>query len=542
MSKNVAKKPRKKAANGYKMPDPIPKGEIVTDLKKQRWIFGSSIGVGGFGEIYAAAPYKDKTPTDYPAVIKIEPHGNGPLFVEMHFYMRNASPNDINAWKKEKKLANLGMPPFLGSGSHECNGEKYRFVVMERYGTDLWKLFLENSRKFPEHTVYKVAWQIINVLEYIHNRMYVHADIKGANLLLDLKTQNQVFLVDFGLASKYTTKDEYKLDPKKAHNGTIEYTSRDAHMGVPTMRGDLEILLYNMIQWLCGSLPWEKNLKDPQLVHQQKEKALNNVQTFLKDCFSPVEVPAPISQFTTSLASMKYNETPNYSKFREILTKGLQKLDDTPTGKLEFSTKKANVQSVSTPKKTKASAAGDKTPAKKIKSSAVGDKTPAKAIKPATPAKAKSKVNSTPLKDSPAPPAKNHRLKQISTPLNDSLNNSIDSVILDEKCMSGRDMRRKLLANIDGDAEYEVQIKKRKMKISQPETPTKPVAKRGRKKMEVVNLDSSVTDSEPEVVAKGTKSRPALKSTPQNQKRASSKRASNRSEYDSEKDMFEESL
>jgi len=37
--------------------------------------------------------------------------------------------------------------------------------------------------------------------------------------------------VDFGLASRFTTSSEYKRDPKKAHNGTIEYTSRDAHMG-----------------------------------------------------------------------------------------------------------------------------------------------------------------------------------------------------------------------------------------------------------------------------------------------------------------------
>lgn len=38
----------------------------------------------------------------------------------------------------------------------------------------------------------------------------------------------QAYLVDFGLASHYTTKD-FKPDPKKMHNGTIEYTSRDAH-------------------------------------------------------------------------------------------------------------------------------------------------------------------------------------------------------------------------------------------------------------------------------------------------------------------------
>lgn len=65
----------------------------------------------------------------------------------------------------------------------------------------------------------------------MHHKTYVHADIKGANLLQSLKSQDQIYLVDFGLASHYTNKTEYKPDPKKTHNGTIEYTSRDMHMG-----------------------------------------------------------------------------------------------------------------------------------------------------------------------------------------------------------------------------------------------------------------------------------------------------------------------
>lgn len=75
----------------------------------------------------------------------------------------------------------------------------------------------------------------IDVLQYIHSKTYVHADIKGGNLLLGLQkgTENQVYLVDFGLASHYSQK-EYKPDPKRAHNGTIEYTSRDAHIGGDT--------------------------------------------------------------------------------------------------------------------------------------------------------------------------------------------------------------------------------------------------------------------------------------------------------------------
>ena len=30
----------------------IPEGEILTDLKEKKWKLGSSIGIGGFGEIY----------------------------------------------------------------------------------------------------------------------------------------------------------------------------------------------------------------------------------------------------------------------------------------------------------------------------------------------------------------------------------------------------------------------------------------------------------------------------------------------------------
>lgn len=42
-------------------------------------------------------------------------------------------------------------------------------------------------------------------------------------------------MVDYGLAYRYLADGkhrEYKEDPRCAHDGTIEFTSRDAHKGV----------------------------------------------------------------------------------------------------------------------------------------------------------------------------------------------------------------------------------------------------------------------------------------------------------------------
>lgn len=76
----------------------------------------------------------------------------------------------------------------------------------------------------------------LDALEFLHEHEYVHADIKSSNLLTGLGSQGHcVYLVDYGLASRYCPEGkhrEYKKDPRRAHDGTLEFTSIDAHDGV----------------------------------------------------------------------------------------------------------------------------------------------------------------------------------------------------------------------------------------------------------------------------------------------------------------------
>lgn len=71
MASNPKKIPpvEKRRANGYKMPEPIPKGEVMTDISDNKWVINTSIGIGGFGEIYSAARESSKSQDTF--VIKV---------------------------------------------------------------------------------------------------------------------------------------------------------------------------------------------------------------------------------------------------------------------------------------------------------------------------------------------------------------------------------------------------------------------------------------------------------------------------------------
>ena len=108
------------------------------------------------------------------------------------------------------------------------------------------------------------------------------------NLLISaISPTIQVYLVDFGLACRFASDGvhkQYKPDVRKAHNGTIEFTSRDAHIGAMSRRGDLEILGYNLLQWASGTLPWMDKLQNAQKVAAEKNRMMDNVPALVKAC------------------------------------------------------------------------------------------------------------------------------------------------------------------------------------------------------------------------------------------------------------------
>lgn len=336
------KKPAAKAKATTKMAPRMPNGTEIMDITNGSWKLGDAIGSGGFGLIYLTqkCPHSGPVSSKAEYVMKLEPHDSGPLFCELSFFQRATKQENVNAFKSSRGLKCLGLPNLIAMGNPTYNGEKLRFLVIPRFNTDLQKLFESNGKKFPAGTVFRVALQVLDVLEYIHSQGFAHADIKAANLMIGNKDPNQVYLIDYGLAFRFNVEGkhkEYKEDPKKAHDGTTEYASRDAHKGVwPSARGDLETLGYCMWQWLAGKLPWEKDINNKPLVADQKIRYMKNVDSQVAPLIKDQASSKGLCKFLTAVTKLDYDETPKYDDLRQLFRSTLTSLKCKLSDKLDF--------------------------------------------------------------------------------------------------------------------------------------------------------------------------------------------------------------
>ncbi|XP_042325004.1 serine/threonine-protein kinase VRK2 isoform X2 [Sceloporus undulatus] len=333
--------PKRKGKNN--LPVPLQEGLILKDTEKREWRLGRMIAQGGFGLIYLASPCLDIPVADNAVhVIKVEYLENGPLFSELKFYQRAAKQECIKKWMKMKRLAFLGIPVFWGSGQAEHNGKSYRFMVMERLGENLQTIFERRGRRFNKEIVLQIGLRMLDVLEYIHENEYIHGDIKAANLLLGYRNPHEVYLADYGLAYRYCPNGnhkQYQENPKKGHNGTMEFTSLDAHKGVaPSRRGDLEILGYCMLQWMCGNLPWEKNVRNPEAVQAAKTKLLDELPNSVTRLAPAGTNCGEIAMLLENASNLAYSEKPDYEILKKILLSGLEHKGILYNGMLDFTT------------------------------------------------------------------------------------------------------------------------------------------------------------------------------------------------------------
>ncbi|CAF0887000.1 unnamed protein product, partial [Didymodactylos carnosus] len=279
--------------------DLLYKGDII----KNRWKILRKIGGGGFGLIYEAY---DKIRQDSVA-IKVESNSQPRQGIRMEVTVL-------------RRIQDHNHVCELISGGTSTN---YNYMVITLLGSSLSELrrFLP-EQCFSTSTTLRIGIQILEAIENIHSIGFLHRDIKPSNFAVGRTSLNcrNVFILDFGLARKYTDYDHHVRPARQiaGFRGTIRYASINAHNSRELGRhDDLWSFFYMLVEFIVGSLPWSK-IKDKDSVGRMKETC--NYTRFL------TYLPKEFEKFLDHINKLRYEDEPDYKFLRTIFLSAISRL------------------------------------------------------------------------------------------------------------------------------------------------------------------------------------------------------------------------
>uniref|UniRef100_A0A1I8ILJ8 Casein kinase I isoform alpha n=1 Tax=Macrostomum lignano TaxID=282301 RepID=A0A1I8ILJ8_9PLAT len=269
-------------------------------IVNQKYRLIKKIGSGSFGEIYLGV---NQTNGEEIAV-KLESQ-------------KARHPQLLYESKLYKLLqGGIGIPHVRWFGVEK----DYNVLVMDLLGPSLEDLFSFCSRRFTMKTVLMLADQMINRIEYVHNKNFIHRDIKPDNFLMGIGRHcNKVFIIDFGLAKKFRDSRSGKHIPyreDKNLTGTARYASINAHLGIEqSRRDDMEALGYVLMYFNRGSLPWQglqANTKKQKYQKISEKKMSTPVESLCKG------FPAEFTMYLNYCRGLRFEEAPDYMYLRQL--------------------------------------------------------------------------------------------------------------------------------------------------------------------------------------------------------------------------------
>ncbi|KAG1902198.1 kinase-like protein [Suillus fuscotomentosus] len=265
-----------------------------------RFRLGDILGSGLYGIVYRA----QNIINDDDLAIKLEPLINNVSSLEHEYCIL-------------KHLeGGAGIPCTVWFGREAT----FHALVLDLLGPSLHDLFIMHNRKFSLHTILNFGDQLLSSLEHIHSHNYVHGDIKPQNVLVGRGDLEQtIFIVNFGVAKEYwnTTAQAHMPFRHGGHlTGTPVFASINNHLGVvPGRRDDLESLIYMLIYFLHGSLPWFTS--DHEKLPTSSILA-RKVDTTIEDlCLG---IPPEITTMLIYSCNLAFSEDPDYNYLRSLLS------------------------------------------------------------------------------------------------------------------------------------------------------------------------------------------------------------------------------
>ncbi|KAL8139843.1 hypothetical protein V2J09_005864 [Rumex salicifolius] len=290
-------------------------------LIANKFRIGQKLGSGSFGEIYLGTNIQtneevaiklESVKTKHPQLLyesklyKILQGGSNDLFILFALIRNPIFLCDLSA----------GVPNVKWYG---VEGD-YNVLVIDLLGPSLEDLFNFCSRRLSLKTVLMLADQMINRVEYVHCKSFLHRDIKPDNFLMGLgRRANQVYVIDFGLAKKYRDSTSHQHIPYRENKnltGTARYASMNTHLGIEqSRRDDLESLGYVLMYFLRGSLPWQglkAGTKKQKYDKISEKKVSTSIEALCRG------YPSEFASYFHYCRSLRFDDKPDYAYLKRI--------------------------------------------------------------------------------------------------------------------------------------------------------------------------------------------------------------------------------
>ena len=237
------------------------------------------------------------------------------------FKFEKKRPNKRSLLKLESdimiELKGPGIPRII---SYIEEGD-YNIMIMELLGKSLESLLKASpEKKLSLKTVCLLGIEMLKILKYIHDRHYIHRDIKPDNFSIGYSNPSKLYLLDFGLAKKYRsskTLEQKKMMKNKKLTGTARYASINALKGYDqSRRDDLESIGYVLAYLLRGNLPWQG------IVVKTKEEKYAKI-LYKKQYFTPEQLligyPSELVNYIKYCRLLEYEQEPDYNYLTGLL-------------------------------------------------------------------------------------------------------------------------------------------------------------------------------------------------------------------------------
>ena len=212
----------------------------------------------------------------------------------------------------------------------------YNVLVMELLGKSLEdiKLMLP-SKKMTIPCVCKLSYQMLQILEHIHRKSFLHRDVKPDNFIMGIGPNSHLlYMIDFGFAKTYrdpTTLAHHPMQKGAGITGTARFASINTLSGyTQSRRDDLESLGYVIVYIAKGTLPWA-NIKCDNKDALYNRILETKIQTTPENLCNGL--PAQFEEYIKYIRGMSYEQEPNYKYLRNLFLITLQNLG----GKMDFS-------------------------------------------------------------------------------------------------------------------------------------------------------------------------------------------------------------